>query len=272
MGYFFDSDDQAIKDILQENIIDAGGECVLLIDLAGNIVSNLDISGKNYDVESLASLASGNFGAMTSMAKLLGESEFSLMFHKGKKGNMHFSKFMDCFLLITIFSDENALGFLRLKVEAAKENLQEIFDSYRVFVNKNNRVSIMCPDCGELQTIDVAKYLDNTRLVKVECKCGCMFTIQLEFEKTDLKNTNLVGEYSKTDQDQGKKRMIVENISEADIGFIPDKNHNIKKGDVICVEFVMDDEQNSLIVEEVIVRQVQSRYISAKIQEASARR
>jgi hypothetical protein len=64
----------------------------------------------------------------------------------------------------------------------------------------------------------------------------------------------------------------VENISEADIGFIPDKNHNIKKGDVICVEFVMDDEQNSLIVEEVIVRQVQSRYISAKIQEASARR
>ena len=41
---------------------------------------------------SLAALAAGNFGAVDAMAKIVGEEEFSLLFHKGEDENLHFSK------------------------------------------------------------------------------------------------------------------------------------------------------------------------------------
>jgi len=79
--------------------------------------------GTHNVLNSLAALAAGNFGAVSTMASLIGEDEFSLLFHKGKKENIHFSKVTDEFLLITIFGKEISLGFLRLKVAEATEKL-----------------------------------------------------------------------------------------------------------------------------------------------------
>ena len=63
------------------------------------------------------------------MAKIIGEGEFSLLFHKGKKENIHFNKILSEFLLITIFSNEISLGFLRLKVNESVEKIKEILDA-----------------------------------------------------------------------------------------------------------------------------------------------
>jgi predicted regulator of Ras-like GTPase activity (Roadblock/LC7/MglB family) len=108
-----------IEDTLQKDIIDLGVKCVVLIDMAGNILATRDDGARKHDIYSLAALAAGNFGAVSAMAKIIGEDEFSLLFHKGKSENIHFSKVMDEFLLVTIFSNEVSLGFLRLKVSEA---------------------------------------------------------------------------------------------------------------------------------------------------------
>jgi predicted regulator of Ras-like GTPase activity (Roadblock/LC7/MglB family) len=63
------------------------------------------------------------------MAKIIGEGEFSLLFHKGKKENIHFNKIITEFLLITIFSNDISLGFLRLKVNEAAEKIKKILAS-----------------------------------------------------------------------------------------------------------------------------------------------
>ena len=60
------------------------------------------------------------------MAKIIGECEFSLLFHKGKKENIHFNKIAADFLLITIFSNEISLGFLMLKVGVAAEMIKKV--------------------------------------------------------------------------------------------------------------------------------------------------
>ena len=115
-----------IEDILKLDLIDNGVRCVFLIDMAGNIIANLDNGEKQHDIYSLAALAAGNFGAVSAMAKIIGENEFSLLFHKGKNENIHFSKVLNDFLMITIFSNEVSLGFLRLKVAEAIEKLTKI--------------------------------------------------------------------------------------------------------------------------------------------------
>jgi len=117
-----------IEEVLTEDLLDVGVHSVTLIDMAGNIVSTMDNGENRHDIYSLAALAAGNFGAVSTMAGLIGEEEFTLLFHKGKKENVHFSKVTDEFLLITIFGKEISLGFLRLKVAEATEKLVSVLD------------------------------------------------------------------------------------------------------------------------------------------------
>ncbi len=127
MGYALDQERlNDIEEVLQENLIELGAHCVVLIDMAGNIIADLDDGRMKHDIYSLAALAAGNFGAISAMAKLIGEEEFSLLFHKGKRESIHFSKIMTDFLLVTIFGKDLSLGFLRLKVAESVGKIQDI--------------------------------------------------------------------------------------------------------------------------------------------------
>ena len=111
------------ENILKTSLIDIGVNCVLLIDLAGNIIANLE-NGKNQsDIYSLAALAAGNYGAVNAMAEIVGEKDFSLLFHKGKGVNIHFKAISRDYLLICIFGNDLSLGFLRLKVAEVAQKL-----------------------------------------------------------------------------------------------------------------------------------------------------
>ncbi len=119
----------SIDKILADNLIGIGAQTAILIDTAGNIVVVVGSGEGSPDVYSLAALAAANFGAMNSMAQIIGEHEFSLLFHKGQKENIHLSKVNDNFLLLSIFSNQVSLGFLRLKVSGVIEDLLGILES-----------------------------------------------------------------------------------------------------------------------------------------------
>ena len=116
-----------IEKILNDELIELGVANVVLLDLAGNVIVNLDNGKVNHDVYSLAALAAGNFGAVSAMANLIGEEEFSLLFHKGETESINFSKVSENLLLLTIFEKNVSLGFLRLKVSEAVKKIEAIF-------------------------------------------------------------------------------------------------------------------------------------------------
>ncbi len=129
MSYTLESKQlEAIEDLLQHDLIDMGVTCVILIDMAGNIIANLDSGDRKHDIYSLAALAAGNFGAVSAMAKIIGEEEFSLLFHKGKKENIHFSRVAEDFLMVSIFGNDVSLGFLRLKVAETIKAIRNILE------------------------------------------------------------------------------------------------------------------------------------------------
>jgi predicted regulator of Ras-like GTPase activity (Roadblock/LC7/MglB family) len=118
-----------IEEVLQEDLMGMGVHCVIFIDMAGNIVVNLDDGNIKHDVYSLAALAAGNFGAVSAMAQMIGEEDFSLLFHKGERESIHFSKVLNDFLLIIIFGHDISLGLLRLKVTESIEKIEKILKS-----------------------------------------------------------------------------------------------------------------------------------------------
>lgn len=112
-----------IQDILQENLIASGVQSVMLIDTAGNVVSFIQNSNESIDLYALAALAAANFGAMSCMARLIGEDKFSVLFHKGEKENIYFCEVNEELLLVNIFNNQISLGFLRLKMARVIEEL-----------------------------------------------------------------------------------------------------------------------------------------------------
>lgn len=126
--YTLDQDQlDKIENVLHKDLVDSGVHSVLLIDMAGNIIAKADNGRCDHDVYSLAALASANFAAVDTMAKIVGEQEFSLLFHKGENENIHFSKIQNDFLLITIFGKDVSLGLLRLKVAEAVEKIKYVW-------------------------------------------------------------------------------------------------------------------------------------------------
>lgn len=120
---------EKIDEILGDQLIKIGVDCVIIIDMAGNIITAKDNGASKYDVYSFAALAAGNFATVDAMAKLVGEQEFSLLFHKGTDCNIHFSKIDEELLLITMFGKHISLGFLRLNVVEAIEQIRKLWSS-----------------------------------------------------------------------------------------------------------------------------------------------
>ncbi|BCO08484.1 MglB protein [Desulfolithobacter dissulfuricans] len=118
---------EQIDEILTEKLIKIGVDCVIIIDMAGNIITARDNGRSKYDVYSFAALAAGNFATVDAMAKLVGEEEFSLLFHKGNDSNIHFSKIDDELLLISMFGKDISLGFLRLNVVEAIDQIKKLW-------------------------------------------------------------------------------------------------------------------------------------------------
>lgn len=118
---------EQIDEILTKNLIGIGVDCVIIIDMAGNIITAKDNGTSKYDVYSFAALAAGNFATVDAMAKLVGEQEFSLLFHKGNDSNIHFSKIDDELLLISMFGKDISLGFLRLNVVKSIDNIKKLW-------------------------------------------------------------------------------------------------------------------------------------------------
>jgi predicted regulator of Ras-like GTPase activity (Roadblock/LC7/MglB family) len=116
----------AIDEVLCTDLIEAGIDHVIFIDMAGNTIAKHDNGKNKFDSIAFAALAAGNFAAVDAMAKLVGESEFSLLFHKGEKSSIHFSKVNDDTILITMFTKNVSLGLVRLKVSEAIKQINKI--------------------------------------------------------------------------------------------------------------------------------------------------
>jgi len=100
---------------------------VFLVDKNGQLIASAGET-RDIDTTSLASLTAGNIAATGGIARLLGEKEFTILFHEGEKDNIHISLIGQRVILVVIFDKRSSLGLVRLRVKKASETLVTIFN------------------------------------------------------------------------------------------------------------------------------------------------
>jgi len=113
----------------------ANSKVVFLVDKNGQLIAS---AGDTHDLDttSLASLTAGNIAATGGIARLLGEKEFTILFHEGEKDNIHISLIGQRIILVVIFDSRSSLGLVRLRVKKASETLATIFEEITQKVEK----------------------------------------------------------------------------------------------------------------------------------------
>jgi predicted regulator of Ras-like GTPase activity (Roadblock/LC7/MglB family) len=124
----YDDDFKQLNHILDKLLREANAKVIFLVDKNGQLISGVGET-ERFDTTSLASLTAGNIAATGGMAKLIGEKEFSILFHEGEKDNLHISIVGSRVILVVLFDSRSSLGLVRLRVKKASEELTHIFES-----------------------------------------------------------------------------------------------------------------------------------------------
>jgi len=140
----YEEESQLINVVLERLNREANAKVVFLVDKNGQLIS---ASGdtKNLDTTSLASLTAGNIAATGGLAKLIGEKEFSILFHEGEKDNIHISIVGQRVILVVIFDNRSSLGLVRLRVKKASDELKGIFDGLLKKMEQKEALNVESP-------------------------------------------------------------------------------------------------------------------------------
>jgi predicted regulator of Ras-like GTPase activity (Roadblock/LC7/MglB family) len=116
-----------IKLLLDTLRMDASAKIVFLVDKNGQQIAAVG-EVNLVDATSLASLTAGNVAATDGLAKLIGEKEFSILFHEGRKDNIHISIVGQRLILVVIFDERSSLGLVRLRVRKASAEMERVLN------------------------------------------------------------------------------------------------------------------------------------------------
>lgn len=149
----YEEESQQINVVLDKLYRDANAKVVFLVDKNGQLIA---ASGdtKNLDTTSLASLTAGNIAATGGLAQLIGEKEFSILFHEGEKDNIHISIVGQRVILVIIFDARSSLGLVRLRVKKASEELKTIFDGLLKKMEQTEATNVESP-FAEITDLDI---------------------------------------------------------------------------------------------------------------------
>jgi predicted regulator of Ras-like GTPase activity (Roadblock/LC7/MglB family) len=117
-----EEDVKRIDTCLNKMLNKSAAVSAFLIDRSGQLISNCG-SPSTLDVSAFSALTAANFGATSEIAKLLGEQEFNLLFHKGQNENVYFSVVGENMIIVIVFDDRTTVGLVRLSINMIMDEL-----------------------------------------------------------------------------------------------------------------------------------------------------
>ena len=103
----------------------SGARVALLIDREGHLVTRRGDAVQS-SLESISALIAGSFAATREMARLLGEEQFTTLFHQGQRDSIQVSLVADRALFAMVFDERTNLGLVRYYAVEATRRLHQI--------------------------------------------------------------------------------------------------------------------------------------------------
>jgi predicted regulator of Ras-like GTPase activity (Roadblock/LC7/MglB family) len=123
---FGEEDARQIESLLQTFLHESHARCGLLIDRTGQLITTAG-EHPDFDSTAFASLAAADFSANDQLASMIGEQEFSSLFHQGERESMYLADVAKRVILVVLFDDRATLGMIRIKVKKVVSELTRIF-------------------------------------------------------------------------------------------------------------------------------------------------
>ena len=116
----------AFQALLHEFITDTGALCTMLVDRTGRLLAESGDTA-SLDGVAFASLASADFAASDQLAELLGEDEFTSLYHHGAERSMFLAEIGGAAILAAIFDTRTTLGMVRITTKSLVPRFAECF-------------------------------------------------------------------------------------------------------------------------------------------------
>ena len=138
----------------------------------------------------------------------------------------------------------------------------------RSYVDKNGMVTFTCPKCGESRRESVERYKHQTGSIKIGCRCMNVYETQLNFRQSPRKETFLGGIYFRNSHPGDWGEMIIRDLSIGGCKFETVKACAMAPGEVIKLEFILDNPRSSILKKKAVVLNVSGCHVICKFSAA----
>ena len=130
----------------------------------------------------------------------------------------------------------------------------------RAFVTKRGRANFTCPECGATKQMDVSKFKEIDKRVKLKCTCVCkhVFSAVLERRQHVRRSVELDGELVYRDL---KAHIKVVDVSRIGLKIITRTVLDLETGSKVIVKFTLDDVTRSQVTKETIIKSINDTQI-----------
>ena len=129
-----------------------------------------------------------------------------------------------------------------------------------VYITASNEAVFRCPQCQRTKTVDASAFAKLTPPLrfKMRCPCGHEATAIVELRRRFRKEVSLPGRFVQfvNGQPKGKGRMMVKDISATGMKLAIASSSSLSAGDLLKVEFNLNDPARSPITKKLIVRNI----------------
>jgi len=151
---FYENDVYRLESELDTFLELSGARCALLIDKDGHMVTRRG-EPVGTSMDSIAALIAGSFAATKEMARLLGENEFTIMFHQGARDSIQLQLIGDRTLLAVLFDERTNMGLVRFYAQETSQHIEVVLNEI------TTRPADQQPGLSKDFSADAAAALDN---------------------------------------------------------------------------------------------------------------
>ncbi len=138
------------------------------------------------------------------------------------------------------------------------------------FVKPDDGATIVCPACSTVKAISVKQFRNRSHLIKVKCKCGHTFKVQLEFRRYYRKKTDLTATYDLLAPAVGGGIVHLINLSLSGACFEVRGIHELHIGQKGTIAFTLDNRKQTALFKNVTIQTVKGNRIGCKFVDDTA--